>query len=625
MAKKETKTAKELLVEEAIQSPSKTVINNLVRNKLAMGGLIVFISIFLVVFIGSSMIPFDPYFHQPVLRNVRPGFGYMKYPSQMKTEGVEMIATGISYSVGLTKENNIYTWGQDFSNVLTIPEDVKKIISEEKVVQIVAGDRHNIGFTEEGTFFGWGNNGHGQAKIETLGKGIEGGNHSNVICPPQGCPPSITKGDKLAQVQLEGIAEVGAGDLYSAVLTKKGNVIAWGATLASELDRIPSSWKDNVVAMETTSMNIIVLLKNGGMGVAGIRGSTQDVYMPEEIRNGQVKVKDFAITLKNAAVVTEEGDLIVWGPTQFPAGRPPQFDQKVISVDAGREHFVVKLEDGSYKTWGSSFYGETNMPENLQGVEYFSTGYFQNYAVMENGDIQTWGNNGFIIGSDDAGRDMFSRLLHGGRISLTIGAVAVVIQVIIGVIVGMLAGFYGGRVDNLLMRFAEIIGAFPFYPLVITLSAMLPLNAKPITKMMLIMVILGVIGWTGIARLVRGQILQEREKDFVMAARALGIRESGIIIRHILPNILNIVIVQMTLGYAGSLLTEAGLSFLGFGVPTPYPSWGNMLTDAQQIEVLSTFWWRWIFPGLMVFISALSINLLGDGLRDALDPKANEK
>ncbi len=623
MAKKEKKTAKELLVEEAIQSPTRTVINNLVRNKLAIFGFVVFVSIFALVFIGSSLTPFDPYFNQPVLRNIKPGYGYMNFPKALEREGVQQIESGISYSVAVSKTGNVHTWGKDFSGVLTIPKDVQDLIDAEGVEQVASGDRHIVGFTKQGTFFGWGKNDFGQAGIEVLAP--KDGAGSTVICPPTGCPASMTKDNKLLVVESEGIQKVGAGDIYSVILTKKGNVVAWGATLANQLDRIPSSWQDNVVDFKTTSMNIMVLLKNGTLDVAGARGSVQAEYMPKELKDGSVKVVDFAISFKNAAAVDEDGNFYLWGPKQYPAGRMPEIKQKVVSVEAGRDHFVAQLEDGSYITWGSNFYGETMIPDGVKDLAYFSTGYFQNYAVEENGNIITWGNNGFLLGSDDLGRDMFSRLLHGGRITLTIGAVAVIIQVIIGVIVGMIAGFYGGRIDNLLMRFAEIIGSFPFYPLVITISAMLPIDTTPMQRMIMVMVILGIIGWTGIARLVRGQILQEREKDFVLAARALGIKERGIILRHILPNVLNIVIVQMTLGYAGSLLTEAGLSFLGFGVPQPYPSWGNMLTDAQEMEVLANYWWRWIFPGFMVFITALSINLLGDGLRDALDPKSNEK
>lgn len=143
--------------------------------------------------------------------------------------------------------------------------------------------------------------------------------------------------------------------------------------------------------------------------------------------------------------------------------------------------------------------------------------------------------------------------------------------------------------------------------------------------MYLIMVILGLISWPGLARLIRAQILIEREKDFVLAARSLGIKEFSIIVRHILPNVLNICIVNITLSYAGNMLTESGLSFLGFGVQQPMPSWGNMLTGAQEPQVIRNYWWEWILPALCIMIAAFSINLIGDGLRSALDPKANEK
>jgi peptide/nickel transport system permease protein len=199
------------------------------------------------------------------------------------------------------------------------------------------------------------------------------------------------------------------------------------------------------------------------------------------------------------------------------------------------------------------------------------------------------------------------------------------ISTFIGLLIGMISGFYGGWIDNILMRFAEVISSFPFLPLAITLSGFLQGMLTQSQKLLLIMMILGFISWPGLARLIRGQILAEREKDFVLAARALGIRSAKIITRHILPNIINVVIVSMTLSYAGSLLTEAGLSFLGFGVVPPSPSWGNMLTGSQDSSVISLYWWRWTLPALAVLMAALSVNIVGDGLRDAMDPKANEK
>lgn len=141
----------------------------------------------------------------------------------------------------------------------------------------------------------------------------------------------------------------------------------------------------------------------------------------------------------------------------------------------------------------------------------------------------------------------------------------------------------------------------------------------------MVMVLLGLLGWTSLARLVRGQILAERERDYITAARALGVKNKSIMNKHILPNILSIVIVNATLGYAGNLLSESGLSFLGFGVQEPTPSWGNMLTAAQTSDVLNIYWWRWVFPALAVFLVSFSVNLIGDAVRDAIDPRANER
>jgi len=258
-------------------------------------------------------------------------------------------------------------------------------------------------------------------------------------------------------------------------------------------------------------------------------------------------------------------------------------------------------------------------------VTSIAANYYQTYAIAEDGTSYGWGQNGYYLGTDDLGRDMLMRLIHGGRVTMTVGAVAVLISTFIGLLVGLVSGFYGGWIDNILMRFTEVINSFPFLPMAITLSSFVGGILSQTERLLLIMVILGVISWTGLARLVRGQILAEREKDFVLAARALGIRSNVIILRHILPNVINVVIVSMTLGYAGSLLTEAGLSFLGFGVIPPSPSWGNMLTGAQDSTVITFYWWRWILPAVAVLIAALTVNIIGDGLRDAMDPKNNEK
>jgi peptide/nickel transport system permease protein len=220
------------------------------------------------------------------------------------------------------------------------------------------------------------------------------------------------------------------------------------------------------------------------------------------------------------------------------------------------------------------------------------------------------------LGTDSAGRDVLSRLLHAGRVSLRVGLVAVSIYAVIGIVLGGIAGFYGGWVDSLIMRLADMVLSFPSLIIIIVIVSILGPSIYNV------MLVIGGLGWPPIARLVRASFLSLRERDFVTAARASGAGSSRLIFRHILPNALAPVIVAASFGMAQAILLEAGLSFLGLGVQPPTPSWGNMLTDAQSISVLRSMPWLWLPPGAMIALTVLSINFIGDGLRDAFDPRA---
>lgn len=234
-------------------------------------------------------------------------------------------------------------------------------------------------------------------------------------------------------------------------------------------------------------------------------------------------------------------------------------------------------------------------------------------AMDLRGDLQPFGSPGHILGTDELGRDTLSRLIYGSRISLTVGFIVVGIASSIGVVLGAISGYYGGWIDQIIMRWVDLMMAFPFLILAI---AVVSIMGPSLTNMM---IVLGAVSWTTYARLVRGLVLSLREEEFVMAARALGASNLTIIIRHILPNTLSVVIVQATFGVAGAILAASALSFLGMGAQPPTAEWGAMLSNAKRhmrnLPILA------IAPGMAIMLTVLAINFVGDALRDALDPR----
>lgn len=234
--------------------------------------------------------------------------------------------------------------------------------------------------------------------------------------------------------------------------------------------------------------------------------------------------------------------------------------------------------------------------------------------------VETKPNNEHLLGTDSSGRDNFSRLLYGARFSLIIGFSAMLFTLTIGLVLGALSGFYRGFIDNIIMRFADLVLALPFLVLALTIMTLVP----KITINVFVTII-AITAWPSLARIVRGSFLSLREQEFILGAQAIGAGDLRIIFKHLIPNAIGPIVVNATLMMATMILVESGLSFIGMGVPQPTPTWGNMITEAQSLRILRFHPEAWIPPGLAILLTVLSINFIGDGLRDALNPKSDQR
>ena len=293
----------------------------------------------------------------------------------------------------------------------------------------------------------------------------------------------------------------------------------------------------------------------------------------------------------------------------------------VFLTRAFQEELVEELEKGSDKFTFTDADGQ----EHEYVIEYKPD--IKQWIIRQGTESRVYNDYSFPskehwLGTDRNGMDMLTRLMYGGRVSLIIGFIVEAIATVLGIIMGGLAGYFGKWVDMLIMRIVDIFYCIPSMPIIIILgAAMDAMSVDPKLRMIYLMLILGFLSWPGMARLIRGQILSLREQEFMTATEACGIRVSRRIFKHLVPNVIPQIIVSVTMGIGGTIITEASLSFLGLGVKFPFASWGNIINDVNNTFVLTNYWFIWIPAGVLLLATVLAFNIVGDGLRDAFDPK----
>ena len=609
---------------ELIVSPARQVFNRFIERKFAVFSVFVVLVMFCVVFIAPHfMTKYYDAFTETTQKDLPPTLDFMNVPGALKNN-IKMIDSYSSFSVGLSNDGKVYVWGigkigATGIDIKQIPEEVKNA----KIAFVAAGQDHIIAIGEDGTYYGWGSNRFGQFDAT-----------EEVVSNPNLVPvPDVVRNGEL---DVNHIKKVTCGYQASAILMDDGTLYIWGNKQAyANLDKFIG--RTNIVDVDFT-LNYIVGLDTKQTSVySGTKGlytkaktliSGTDTQKMSDFLNGR-KINEVRATTTSVCLLLDDGTIALTGDFQSDVVEVPtlQDGEYFIDIEAGTYHYTGLTNLGHVYSFGGDHYRQAEAPK-VEGAKKVFAGSFQSYAVDENGKLlDAWGLKGYLFGTDDRGANIAERVIAGGRITMTVGAIAVIIEIIIGVSIGLIAGFLGGWVDIFLMRVAEVFSSIPLYPFMLILSSLLAqVSMSTDQRLYMIMVILGILGWPGFAYITRAQVLVARESEYVTAAQAMGVNTVRIAFKHILPNIVSVILVNMTLSFAASMQTETSLSFLGFGVNYPQPSWGNMLSRASNAVAAINFWWQWLFTSAILIMTTVCINTIGDTLRDVMDPKStNDK
>ena len=603
---------------ERLESPAKLAVKSFFRRKLQVTALIILASMFIFVFIGPVFIKLDNTVDTTQM-NMAPTSSLRNVPNKLK-KNIKTITAYGTFSAGVSEDNELYIWGsskdpitkKDMKNT---PEELKG----KKVAFASAGKDHIIAITTEGKVVGWGSNSLAQ--------------YGSKPATAQEDPNKLYEPDELVNgtIDVDNVVCLATGNQATAIVMKDGSFYIWGNKNSTNNIIDLYEWQEelrdngesaNVEKIVFCNTYAICLLKDGTL-TSGFK----KVLSINKINATGKKVVDVACDSYSVGAVLEDGTVMVTGVIEYQQNQVPELPagEKYVKITGGSRHYAAVTDKGNAYTWGSNIYKQSTV-KGLSGVTDAYAVNNQTYFVKDGQLIKSIGLKGFIMGTDNQGRNLFARIVHGGKMTMTIGAVAVIISTIIAIIVGCVSGYFGKWVDMLLMRVTEVFSALPFLPFAMMLSVVIShYNISENKRIFIIMIILGFLSWTGLAHMIRGQVLAEREKEFVIAAKAMGVKEGRIAFKHILPNVVSIILVSVTLDFAGCMLTESSLSYLGFGVQQPQPTWGNLLNGANNSIVIKFYWWQWLFPSIFLGVATICVNIIGDGLRDVLDPKSSSE
>ena len=611
---------------EAIVSPMRQVVNNFLERKLAVGALILLICMFITVFVGPLFMPkYKDAYTEVTQQSMAPNMSLMKVPKELEND-IKMIDSYGSFTVGLSNAGKVYIWGS--TQIGTTGVDISQIPEEvlnDKIAMVAAGIDHVVAISESGKIYCWGAKTLGQygTEAETVAAGKEV--NPNIAYFPQ----------ELADngVDVSHIKKLTCGYQVSAILMDDGKLYLWGNKLTyANMDLFLNLGMADDIDF---TLNYIVGLNGRHNSV--YTGSRDLFNMVRSNMNSKAvaigeyldgrTIESITATNSNLCLLLSDGSVCFTGDFPLDVVPAPELeeDEDYVQIVSGSYHYSGLTNKGHVYSWGGDALNQCQVPEEANGASEIYAGAFQTYAKDANGDLcAKWGLKGYLFGTDNRGADIFQRIINGGKMTMTVGAVAVIISTIIGIIIGCLSGYFGGKVDVLLMRVAEIFSAIPFLPFAMILSAVMSRMVLSETmRIFIIMCILGVLTWPGLARLVRGQILVVRESEYVVAAQSMGVKESVIAFKHILPNVMSVILVSLMLDFGTCMLTESSLSYLGFGVAYPRPTWGNMLNGANNETIINAYWWQWVFTSIFLAVTTVCINIVGDALRDVLDPKSS--